>query len=827
MPPSQIINLDFPFNGLNETEAKRRQPQGTTPDCLNVRPFDGIAQQRRGSQRGGLSKYLTNAVNGSNFIQAIDQATLALDPTTIIADTEIVSYDFTADYASGDLPVLDSTNWPASWRVDNADTGGSNEFSWIDRPAGTTTAAVLPVTSGSGILASNSRRESALHKTEIIGTNYVLRLNATVESGGQAVGMLFRVKTDYTQYYVVYFLYNDTTSVQYHLEKFTLSGNWSKTAVTNGTASVIDATASVKYEWRMSGNSGSLYVDDQFIFTETGLTFDSNTGFGIGAGERLNNFAGVISNFTVLSGISPASLREVKLTAVSGGNIYGGNQDGLTLSTGGENALDSATFVDTQEAYQKTYFSDGNPENLSVLTHSTNTVTKWGAAISGLGMPLGSTSAVAAADAITVVNQGTKKFTVTANLSSTISANDWIRVTDSTGNDGSYLVTAITDASPSVITVAQAIPDSTADGNAIEADACAKYITLYRGRAVGWGLFTDPQNWFMSAVGDFNDWDYAPTTTTQTQAVAGNNSDAGLLGDVLNCCAPYSDDLMYMGGDHTLWVMRGDPAAGGVIDNVSYQTGIAGPYAFAWDPDGTFYFVGGGKLWKIPAGTTAPESISRGRMDNTFRTINYKNNVIRLVWDVEHQGLIILLVPLKQPDSGSEPTHVFWDRRTDSFWKDQYPATAGPTVLHSFDADEPDDRAILLGGWDSYIRRIDSSQPDDDGTAIASHVWYRPILLSDMSRVRITEIRAILGTGSDAVRLEVHASDTAENLIASTTARFTKTLGADRNRPIIKRAVGNAIGIKLVNDSASLLTWVIESMTGRVTIAGRQRQGVL
>ncbi len=825
MPQSQIINLDFPFNGLNETEAKRRQPQGTTPDCLNVRPFDGIDYRRRGSQRGGVSKYLTNTVNGANFIQAIDQATLALDPTTIVADTEIVSYDFTADYASGDLPVLDATNWPVSWRVDNADTLGSNEFSWIDRPPTTITAAVLPVTSGSGILTTNSRRESALHKNVIIGTNYVLRLNATVESGGQAVGMLFRVKADYSQYYVVSFKYNAATSVQWFLDKFTLSGNWLKVNVTGGTATVVDATASVKYEWRMSGNSGSLYVDDQFIATETGLTFDANTRFGIGAGERLNNFAGVISNFTVLSGISPASLREVKLTAVSGGNIYGGNQDGLILSTGGTDALDSATFVDTQEAYQKTYFSDGNPENLSVLTHSTNTVTDWGAAISGVGLPVGATSAPTVA---TITVLAANVFTVNANLSSEISAGDWIKVSGSTLNDGSYHVVSCTNVANSVITVTQALPQTTTvDGTLSEADASIKYLTLYRGRIVGWGLFTDPQNWFMSAVGDPNNWDYSPATTSQTQAIAGNNSDAGLLGDVLNCCAPYSDDLMYMGGDHTLWVMRGDPAAGGVIDNVSYQTGIAGPYAFAWDPDGTFYFVGGGKLWKIPAGTTAPESISRGRMDNTFRSINYKTNVIRMVWDVEHQGLQILLVPLTQPDTGSEPTHIFWDRRTDSFWKDQYPKTVGPTVLHAYDADDPNDRAILLGGWDSYIRYIHNGHPDDDGTAIASHVWLRPIVLSDMSRVRISEIRAILATGSDAVRLEVHASDTAENLIASATARFTQILGADRNRPIIKRAVGNAIGIKLVNDSALLLTWAVESMSARVTPAGRHRQGVL
>jgi hypothetical protein len=136
-----------------------------------------------------------------------------------------------------------------------------------------------------------------------------------------------------------------------------------------------------------------------------------------------------------------------------------------------------------------------------------------------------------------------------------------------------------------------------------DASLAATIITLYRGRVVLSGIEDDPQNWFMSKSGDPLDWDYFATPSA-TIAIAGNNSDAGLVGDRITCLAPFGDDLMVMGGDHTLWIMRGDPADGGRIDNLSQQVGIIGPDAVALDALGTMYFFGNGVLWRLPKGGT-------------------------------------------------------------------------------------------------------------------------------------------------------------------------------------------------------------------------------
>lgn len=825
MPQSQIIELPFPFSGINETEAKRRQPQGTTPDCLNVRPFDGIDNRRRGSQRGGLSKYLDDTVNGTNAIQEINTLVRKFDANTIVADTELFSQTFTQ--ANGFL--TEGTTWyrqalgsgstlangAVPLTLANGDTIGPKVASnaidasaWTaDRPAAGFTFSTL----GQGtvyILAcrfkigeSGTGRHSAVLGI-IRATNpssdvssYIM---AGVRSSNPGTGTLLRVLIHYGPG-----------------GADRLDGSDFETS--------FDHSAWHDMEVRVNGNLIRVYVDGVKRGEATTTRLNSQTRIGFILNYDSTGDPPLLDDFVVSGGRTPASFRSTEIIVVSGGGIYAGNlTDGLSQPTGGAAVLKMEGPVSSQALNQKMYFCDGLPEDYVVYDPAEDTVTGWGAAITAGGLPAaGSTSTSSDVSSITDADT----VVTTDDLSSEISAGDFIEWSGSVSNDSVYYVSAI-----STVTI-DVVPDITDTGDATgairRADVSCRYMTLYRGRMVLWGLETDLQNWFMSAVGDPNDWDYGPATTSQTQAIAGHNADAGKLGDVLNCCAPYSDDLMFMGGDHTLWIMRGDPAAGGVIDNISYQTGIVGPRAFAWDEEGNFYFQGAGQLWRIPAGTTSPESISRSRMDDTFATIDYITHEVRLVWDSEHQGLHILFMPTLQPSAGSEPTHIFWDRRTDSFWKDKYPAAIGPTVAHAYDADDPDDRAVLFGGWDSYIRYIRNEQPDDDGTAIASHVWFRPIVLSDMSRVRISEIRAILATGSGAVRLEVHASDTAENLIASGTARFTQTLTADRNRPIIKRAVGNAIGIKMVNDSADLITWAVESMIARVTPAGKHRQGVL
>lgn len=379
-----------------------------------------------------------------------------------------------------------------------------------------------------------------------------------------------------------------------------------------------------------------------------------------------------------------------------------------------------------------------------------------------------------------------------------------------------------------IVDWAGAVTAGSLPAGSVDATKACRIIVLWRGRIVMAGLQEEPQNWFMSAVDDPFDWDYSPATTVSTQAVAGNTGDpsgidGGLLGDVVTALMPLNADLLFIGGDHTLWVMRGDPAAGGSIDNITRQVGVVGQEAWTVDTRGNLYFFGNNGLYRLSGDQL--EQVSRGKLDRLFSSINTATNIVRLLYDREHQGVHIFITPaLAEPD---EPTdHYWWDERTDSFWRDQFPTTVGPTAVLLFDADDPDDRAVLLGGWDGYIRCVDRSTYNDDGTAIDSFVKF-PLIhpAVPQGQFQLNEVQLALDADGSGAALDIYRGHTPQAAIAETTASFTKALVAGRNVPIRYRLRGNALVFRLRNNTAGQ-TWAYENGTAMIAGVGRQRAGL-
>lgn len=761
----QPIEIPFPLKGIDETWAYRRQPQGTSPDALNVRPYDSINHRLRGGQRDGLSKYYADAVNGTEDIQAISQASTALSPGSIVADTLAFEDDFTSYGSDGALQELDSTNWPAAYKNDGSPLAGDREVApMLNLIAGASGEGMQVTAASDAVTSTDVYRTTTLIKSLTLGDAYVIKVHMQLgeaevlsDAHENDTAVIFRVNTTNKTCYEIRAepSTNGQTQVRFVVYLWTSESSRSS-AIFNTNYVLVDGADfddELVWEIRVNGNNVAVYMQDNLIDSFTATLYASDSRIGIQAGwsqdtTHREHFTGNLTKIEIYTGATPASYKQVHTLAVAGGNIYYGNPDSLTLAGSGADALASGRRVAITDAFGIAYFADGYNTGYKKLTLSTGQVATWTPTAGDLPIGSGDTS-----------------------------------------------------------------------------QAC-RFLTLYRGRIVAWGLSEDPQNWFMSRVGDPLDWDYNPATTDQIQAVAGHNSNAGKLGGILLCCAAYGDDLMIMGGDHSLWVMRGDPAAGGLIDNISYQTGIAGPDAYAWDPEGNFYFFGAGTLWKIGAGVLSIESISRGRLDQTFGNINYETHQVRLVWDTFTHGLHLYFTPISQPSTS--PDHYYWDQQTDSFWRDNYPPTMGPTAVHVYDANDPDDRAILIGGFDSYIRYLDSGQSDDDGTAINSYAYFSPIVAAgDLANIRLIELTAILSADSDPAKLSVYAGESAEQAVEATTPRFLRTLRAGRNVSLRQRINGNALVCKIENDSSTARKWALESLMGIIRPSGKTRHGRL
>lgn len=307
-----------------------------------------------------------------------------------------------------------------------------------------------------------------------------------------------------------------------------------------------------------------------------------------------------------------------------------------------------------------------------------------------------------------------------------------------------------------------------------------RLICTWRSRIVVSGLQSDPHNWFMSAIGDADNWDYGESPFTEGSPVAGNNSDAGKAADIINTLIPYSDDLLLFGGDHTIWQMTNDPNAGGRIDRISDITGMAFGQSWCKDPSGLIYFFGSrGGLYVMTPGNL-PVRLS-DPVGERLMDINLSTNMVKLVWDDQFQCVMLYVTPI----AGGATTNYCYDTRMKAWWPDTFEDDdLNVHAVHIMDGDSPNDRVVLIGCRDGYIRAIDPSTSWDDETlsySISSSVYLGPFKSRSGVPIRVTETHPTFASNTNAsVTCGLYDGYSAEDAaVASATATWTTT-GADR-----------------------------------------------
>lgn len=303
----------------------------------------------------------------------------------------------------------------------------------------------------------------------------------------------------------------------------------------------------------------------------------------------------------------------------------------------------------------------------------------------------------------------------------------------------------------------------------------ATLICLFNGRLVLAGFADDPQNYAMSAVDDARDFDFSPTTLSDTMAVAGNNTQgAGLVGDIITALMPWRDDTMFFGCANSIYRMTGDPAAGGRIDLVSTITGVAWGRAFCMSPEGVMYFVGSrGGIYRMNPDGGVPQRITAMVLDERFADLDMDENLFRLEWDDRAIGVRIFITP----KDGSSTTHYLYDLRNDAWWPITYSNDDhNPLTTHLLDGYSSGERVILMGGQDGYIRKEDVNATTDDGQPIDSEVWLGP-----MNNEIVMELQATLSNDSGNVNWSIHTASELETALESPAASSGR-FSAGRNR---------------------------------------------
>lgn len=348
-----------------------------------------------------------------------------------------------------------------------------------------------------------------------------------------------------------------------------------------------------------------------------------------------------------------------------------------------------------------------------------------------------------------------------------------------------------------------------------------RLVAPWRTRLVWSGLPLDGNNWFMAKAGDPTNYNYTPATITDLDAVAGNNSTAGFMPDVITCLLPYSDEILVMGGDHTIYQMNGDPQVGGSIDLLTESIGMAWGEPYCRDGSGNLYiFSSRGSVYRMVVGQ-ALERIS-DPVANQLMSTNLGTNAVRMAYDESFYGFHVWITPT----SGAAATnHYFCDIRSGAWWQDSYASNNhNPLAVHTYDGDSPDDRVTLIGGWDGYIRKESAAAVDDDGTAIDSVVYLGPLRDKAGSSLLLADLECTLDVTSGSLNYSVLPGSYAQEAL-SASPRFSGSFGPGRNRSQAVRSAAHAHYVKLESNTNS--AWALEWLQARVrTPEGKARQRI-
>lgn len=354
-----------------------------------------------------------------------------------------------------------------------------------------------------------------------------------------------------------------------------------------------------------------------------------------------------------------------------------------------------------------------------------------------------------------------------------------------------------------------------------------RLATLYRGRLVLSRTAGDPWNWYMSKIGDPTNWNFADLSPDG--AVSGNDADAGRVGDIITALIPFADTYMIIGCPSSVYVMRGDPKAGGSIDLLSNQVGITGPLAWTQAPDGTVYFMSRKGLYKIPRGAMQCIPLSEGKVEKYFSVIDLATFQFELGWNGDDNTVLIAPVPTLQ---GSPQQAIIWDSRTEGFWPDVYPYGMGPACMAPAIGKGgalvgSNRRVLLIGGWDGVVRIPDQNNFGDDGSAITTLVRFAPVQMGDGDTLgKVMAARFNWGEPFDnfSVTYDYFVGNQPQDAALAFTSSHTKAVGGQGGYQTLdrQRVRGGAFCLQLSN-SLFGTTWSIESALIEVTAGGRMR----
>jgi hypothetical protein len=286
------------------------------------------------------------------------------------------------------------------------------------------------------------------------------------------------------------------------------------------------------------------------------------------------------------------------------------------------------------------------------------------------------------------------------------------------------------------------------------------------------GGINSPQTFACCRQGEALDWDASQEDAGR--AVSGSIIGTAQIAEPITAMIRHQNSCMIFACLGSLWVLRGDVTAGGII-NLSRHVGIIDKKAWCVTPEGIMFFLSRDGVYAMnDACGGQPYSVSRERMPTELVNVDLSTTtpimeccpffrMIQLHLTVSAAAATGWLIDYKRSDEGDQVGAAFFKYLTGS-------ANHGVFSIHALRDSNLATSSVMLGCADGYVRVFDAATSTDDGTAFSSTVHIGPVMLGrgGFERGIVNEVRAVIPSNSGDVDVAVYVGNSAETALTAT-----------------------------------------------------------
>lgn len=790
MPKKKVLNLQWPVGGLHRANGYQAQPPYTTFDCSNVRVRDSILGRSRGGSRPGLTKASYTLLGSGNPVRMLAGVTTV--------ETDGLSFE-SDDFRGATM----GSAWTAASWVGTGILPSIFDGVYADATTNTPVGAVYHDISDLSV--------SKDYQIDL----YIVPFNGQHNGTYQIYSrMNTAAPVGTTDGAIAELIINDATGTYSGSLKVYVASVLTNTyAFTGGSLS---AATPGYFSVLISGNTLSCYWQGNLLKTQA-ISAPAGRRMGFGMDCSVASAVCLVSNWRVQykTGTNKQVTRR-RLIASSNGSVYTDGYFGQLTALGGSVNVANDRNLRGVERAQKLYVADNSTPRTGgavVAVGTDGVIDVTGKQLTAASVADWTTLGIDVNNDVVIISNplgGTIANTVP--IASVIAGRVNLSYSVVQGTCSYRIERGVKVVDPVAGTVTLLVAKGVADGIAPpygQVPSGCPLACLYRDRLVLAGSPVAPHAWFMSRQGDPTDWDYGFVSTDGGRAVAGQSALAGLISEPLTTLITHRDDYLIFGTANTMWILRGDPAMSGQIQNISQRIGVAGAFAWCRGPGGELIWLSRDGIYLLTADAGGvPVQISRDKLPQELIDIDAVNYSVSLEWDTRDIGVHIFITP----NNSTARNHWWLDWTNKSFWPVTIPTTCDPFVTLAYAAQNNFDGSVILGGRDGYIRRFKDEAFTDDATAITSYVTFGPLKLGggEFGVGLITEMQAMLAQNSGSVTWGVLTKPSNEPLFNQAmlvTGTFSRAGLNPRVRPRLR---GGSALIKLSN--AQTKPWSPESL---------------